>query len=547
MAKTIGIVLSLKDKYSEGFKNFRDAAKTTDKDIKRMHNRMNKFGREANKAFVNFAKKGAMAVTAFGAAAAGLGIKKGLSEAFDLEGYKAQLETATKDTKKAADIMRYAINLANKTPFEGGELVEAASKFESMGMSAKKWLTLTGDMAGATNKSMDQATEALIDAQTGELERLKEFGIKKADIAKKANELFKNEEVVNAKGQIVDQEKFNDALVALMQERYAGGMEKLANTTKGMWSTITGVAKSALATMVGMGTDGVVRSGSALDLIKQNVKALSDQFTKWQEDGTIDRWAKKMDHGAAMAVTAIKKAIGGVKWLKDNAGWLIPVLGGLVGAIGALKILKKLARWIKMVRSAMAVASAMSLVTPMGLLAVAIGVVIGLLIAIVTHWKQIKAKGREALDFLIGKFSKFKDFLASFSMPPWISAMWNKFRAIASLVNTIVNTIPKIAKPKWMGGDESAPSKKKPSRHATGTPFFAGGLTTINEGGRGELAILPSGTQIIPHEMTRQIIGGKSTVNVSVNIQGNVIGNEAFADWVGERTAKKVMNAMANI
>lgn len=543
--KTIGIVLSLKNKYSEGFKSFKDATKATDKDIKRMHNRMKNFGRDANRAFVDFAKKGTMAVGAFGAAAAGLGVKKGLSEAFDMEGYKAQLETATKDTKKASDVMQYAINLANKTPFEGGELVEASAKFESMGMSAKKWLTLTGDMAGATNKSMDQATEAIIDAQTGELERLKEFGIKKADIAKKANEMFAEEEIINAKGQIVNQEKFNEALVALMQDKYKGGMDKLANTTKGMWSTITGVTKSALATMMGMGTDGAVRSGSALDLIRQNVKALSEQFSQWQEDGTIEKWSKKMDKGAAVAVNAIKNAVGAIRWMKNNAGWLIPVLAGVASGIGALKILLKLASWIRMVRAAMQVASAMSFLTPMGLLAVAIGVVIGLLVAVVLHWKKIKAAGKNALNFLIEKFSKFKDFLGQFSVPKWIKRMVDLFKKIASYAKFVIDNVPRIRLPKLP--EWPSPKDPKPPRHATGTSYFAGGLTSINEGGRDEMAILPSGTQIIPHEMTKNILGGKTSVGVTVHIHGNVIGNESFADWVGERTAKKIMHAMANI
>ena len=136
--------------------------------MQRANNTVSAFGKKANKVFLDTAGK----IAKVGAVLGGLAIGTGFKEAFDLEGYRLQLETATKDTKKAADIMSYAVDLANKTPFEGGELVEGAAKFEAMGMSAKKWLPLAGDMAAATNKSYDQATEALIDAQTGELERL---------------------------------------------------------------------------------------------------------------------------------------------------------------------------------------------------------------------------------------------------------------------------------------------------------------------------------------------------------------------------------------
>ena len=45
-------------------------------------------------------------------------------------------------------------------------------------------------------------------------------------------------------------------------DRFAGGMEKQATTMKGLWSTVTGVTKSALANMVGITSDGSIRSGS---------------------------------------------------------------------------------------------------------------------------------------------------------------------------------------------------------------------------------------------------------------------------------------------
>ena len=172
-SRNVGMYLTMKDRYTKTLDHFSSKIKNTEADVAKMALKMQRTSKKAKAAIADMAKKSTIALATISAGLAGAGIKQGFSEAFNMEGYKAQLETATKDTKKAGQIMRDAIQLANKTPFEGGELVEAAAKFESMGMSAKKWLSLTGDMAGATNKSFDQATEALIDAQTGELERLK--------------------------------------------------------------------------------------------------------------------------------------------------------------------------------------------------------------------------------------------------------------------------------------------------------------------------------------------------------------------------------------
>lgn len=95
------------------------------------------------------------------------GLSAGLTEAVGLEGFRAQLETATKDVDKAKNLMKWANNYANITPFETGEVVESTAKLEAMGLSAKKVLPQIADMAGSTNKSIDQATEAIIDAQAG--------------------------------------------------------------------------------------------------------------------------------------------------------------------------------------------------------------------------------------------------------------------------------------------------------------------------------------------------------------------------------------------
>lgn len=79
---------------------------------------------------------------------------------------------------------------------------------------------------------------------------------------------------------------------------------------------------------------------------------------------------------------------------------------------------------------------------------------------------------------------------------------------------------------------------------ATGTPYWRGGLTRVNERG-GEIMNLPSGTQIIPHDVSVKAAGGRS-VTVNVNIQGNVIGNREFTEQVGAYVGRKVLAALGN-
>lgn len=226
-----------------------------------------------------------------GTALAGLavGTKVGLTEAANMEQYRNTLEVVMKDTKKAGKTFQWAVKFANKTPFDTGEVVEATTKLTSYGLKAQSVLPKVGDMASAMGKSMDQAVEAVADAQTGELERLKEFGITKQQIIDHANKKMRGKEIVNQKGQITDQKNFNKALFSLMEERYSGSMIKQAKSFKGLMSTIGGVAKSGLAKVMGITDTGATAKGSMFDVVKKQAQDFATEMEKMQSNGTFDK------------------------------------------------------------------------------------------------------------------------------------------------------------------------------------------------------------------------------------------------------------------
>lgn len=82
-------------------------------------------------------------------------------------------------------------------------------------------------------------------------------------------------------------------------------------------------------------------------------------------------------------------------------------------------------------------------------------------------------------------------------------------------------------------------------RNATGTNYFEGGYTHVNENG-GEIMNLPNGTQIIPHDVSTKM-GGGSNVTVNLNISGNVIDNNDFINQIGETISNRVSLAIANM
>ena len=115
----------------------------------------------------------------------------------------------------------------------------------------------------------------------------------------------------------------------------------------------------------------------------------------------------------------------------------------------------------------------------------------------------------------------------------------SKTTATAGPVKTTTSTTTTIPKP-TPSSLLSLPSLG----NAMGTPYWRGGYTRVNERG-GEIMNLPSGTQIIPHDVSVKAAGGRS-VTVNVNIQGNVIGNREYTEQVGEYVGRKVLAALGN-
>lgn len=88
----------------------------------------------------------------------------------------------------------------------------------------------------------------------------------------------------------------------------------------------------------------------------------------------------------------------------------------------------------------------------------------------------------------------------------------------------------------------------KPGRKALGTSYFKGGTTGINEGGRSETAILPSGTKILSHEESKKISNNNDKkVEIHIHLSGNFIGEKEHMERYAEYTGKKVIAAINNM
>lgn len=312
-------------------------------------------------------------------------IKTAIEGAGNIEQYRNTLETVLKDSDMARKKLAWASRFANKTPFETEEVVGGMTKLQSYGIEGDRilkttnrtYLEMIGDMASGMGKSFDQAIEAIADARTGELERLKEFGITKNMIAEFGKS--KGLEIFNSKGQINDLELFNKTLFEMMDSRFGGAMEKQAKTFKGGLSTISGAAKSALSTLAGVNEFGDIVENSPFQILRDKVIIpFANTLVRLQEDGTFTRWAENLSNIFGEIINIGGRVIDFiVKWKEV----LIP----LASAITGLFVINKVIVLIGALKTAL---SAFSF-NPIML---GIGAVIAIGVLLYRNWDLIKAK-----------------------------------------------------------------------------------------------------------------------------------------------------------
>ena len=363
--------------------------------------------------------------------------------------------------------------------------------------------------------------------------------------------MFSGVQLVNNQGQITNQEKFNEALIALMQDRFAGGMEKQATTMKGLWSTVTGVTKSALATVTGITTDGSIRSGSALDLLKGKVQLLAGKLEEWQQNGTLDRIAQQFDQGLAKAVETAGKAF---TWVTENGDTIRRWVVGLGSALAMVKIVQFASGVMSAIKTVKLFATVAGTIVATNPIVLAIGAAIAAGALLIANWDKVKAWAINIKDQFVDSFSRIGASISE-TFHGAITAIGNFFTWLDEKISgiPILGSIWKAGKSTgswiaeklsgwWQGQTQGI--NWGIGGHATGTSYFAGGWTRVNERG-GEILNLPGGTQIIPHDVSKRMVGGP-TIQVYVTVQGNVIGNQAYARELGDTIVARILRALRN-
>jgi Tape measure protein len=214
--------------------------------------------------FINALKGG---VAALGV---GLGAAEIINTTRQFEKLFATLKQATGSQGAASKIFSEIKEFAKETPFQLNEVVGAFVKLENRNFNPTiAQLRALGDIASSQGKSLDQFVEAVLDAQTGEFERLKEFGI----VARKNGENV----TLSFRGQATTIKNTSDNITKYLLELsklpgIQGSAVAVAKTLDGSLSNLVDNF-SQLAASIG-GSGGVLKD--VVDLVNSLVSAIND-------------------------------------------------------------------------------------------------------------------------------------------------------------------------------------------------------------------------------------------------------------------------------
>ena len=294
----------------------------------------------------------------------------------------------------------------------------------------------------------------------------------------------------------------------------------------------------------------------------------------------------------------LDNATGVVNFIKNNWKEIEPIVTTIVLALGAYKLaLMAVQTWSIIVGATTAIWSSITgvieiitgattiwagvqevlngvmIANPIGLIITAIGLLCLAIYEVVTHWTDIWNWINKVWDIIQGNpillfISTVLNPLGTAIMEivthwkdicEWVGKAWDwltkwndtkmedkKANAYVTKENSQDTNTQNAMNSNLFNGATTSFGMKL-GANATGTQYWSGGATRMNEYGNGEMAILPSGSKVIPAGQTDKILNNSNGgIHLYLTIQGNVIGNEQFSNQVGQHVYNQIQLAMIN-
>lgn len=585
--KKVNILLALKDQFTKPLKNTTAEVKKQQKQIKAATSVINGWAKNANNKFKSVcgvAGKVGAAFLTLGGVISVANIKSWATDA--MEGFNAAHEAETKLEAVLNNVPSIIAKGAGAAAAAKDNLVALTDKLEENGVVAGD-VSVAGLQQLATFQLTEESLAKLVPGMADLVAQQKGLNATQSDAVSIGNLIGKamtGQTGALSKAGIIMTEYQEKVMKTGNEEQRAAMMAEILQSNVGGVNAAlaqTDAGKMQVAqNLLGRAQDEI---GEKLVHLKANLSEVAAKYIPSLQKAAIrfiDMAAPKIEGAIAYieahkdtiragidkigtAVSAayqvVSKALG---WIKGNGKTLIPVLGGIVAGFVAFNAvtavvstvtgtLATLTTVVKGVSAAGGVLNAIMAANPILLVALAIAALVAAGIALWQNWDTVKAKAQELWGKVKEVFGGIRDSItgafdtAKAKVTGVIDWIHDKISGIGEAIEKVpvLGTLFKGIK----GAAVTVKNAVTGRHNATGNSFFPGGMTSINEGGRGEIVDLPSGTQIIPHDVAKKSAGRSIILNLKLIIQGNVIGNKEYMEQTGEYVANKVIEALGTV
>lgn len=576
-SKNINILLSLKDQFTPKLKGTTKEIRAQQKQINAATKVITNWGTKANSVFkraMSAAGRTAGVLATLGGALSVAGVVNFANEA--IAGFNAAEEAETKLEAVLGNVPSILSQGADAARRVKDELVALTDQMEENGVVAGD-VSVAGLQQLATFQLSEATLKKLAPGMADLIAQQKGLNATQSDAVSIGNMIGKvmngQTSALTRAGIIMSDyqaqvlktgtEEQKAATLAKVLEQNVGGVNKaLAQTDAGKVATAQN--------LIGRATDLIGEKlmsvkGQLADLLIQHMPQIQEaalnlvtRLDEWISNNR-DTISNAFDTVMRVGKVAFETIGNAISFFIQNANWLIPVLAGVVGGFAAFNIISTIvpifSGLITVIRGAATaggILNAVMAANPFGLIAAAIGVVITIIGLLIANWDKVKEVALAVIEKIVKFVGTLKDAIVQLATEikdgivgafNWVkekvSGVFDWFGdKIGGIVDGI-KSIPDKIKGFFGFGDAGG--------HATGTPYFKGGPTRINEGGRGEIVDLPNGTQIIPHDVAKKAQQGAPSIVVNLTIQGNVIGNRQYMEQTGDYIAKKILAAQGAV
>lgn len=213
------------------------------------------------------------------------------------------LDVLTGSARRARELVKFADELAKPTVFTGLELAEAARQLEAYGLHAEKFLpvvTQLGQTFGGSKEAVLEFARALAYLNAGRsgeaMESLARGGITR-------EQLMKRGVTFNGAGEMTsDRGKALDAVVALVNEKFARGSETVGQGFAAKFSTFRNAIEQTLRPV----------GDTVLNFLVSPLSRVGDVLNRIVESGQVERIAAGFAGLFSIDGTTLERGVRGV-------------------------------------------------------------------------------------------------------------------------------------------------------------------------------------------------------------------------------------------